>query len=110
MFGRERLVERRCDVCATAWLLTSAQAKFSVHRLHLPGGPGVGPTGQIPANEESMLALSSSGSQMTSDTNELLAIRNALITCPKCRSVKFTDRKVTRANPASPDASRTELA
>jgi hypothetical protein len=110
MFRAKRLVELRCDACGTAWLLTSAQARFSVHRLHFPGGPGVGPIGQIPADEESLLALSASGSQMTSDTNEMLAIRTSLLTCPKCQSEKFTDRKVTRANPASADASRTELA
>ena len=46
---------------------------------------------------------------MTSDTDELLALRDALRACPKCQSEEFTDRRVTRARPASPNASRTEL-
>ena len=46
---------------------------------------------------------------MTSDTDELLALRDALRACPKYQSEEFTDRRVTRARPASPNASRTEL-
>ncbi|MGO9334401.1 MAG: hypothetical protein ACLQCU_10205 [Acidimicrobiales bacterium] len=109
MFGRAHLVERRCSACATAWLLTSQQAHFSHRRARRARGPGIGSLGQMPALEESVLALSASGSQLTSETDEQLAVRSALRSCPKCHSEQFTDRKVTRANPASPDASRTEL-
>ena len=65
--------------------------------------------GQMPALEESVLALSAAGSQLTSETGEQLAGRSALRSRAKCQSEQFTDRKVTRANPASPDASRAEL-
>jgi hypothetical protein len=50
-----------------------------------------------PVNEESVLDLQASRSQMTSDTDELLALRDALRACPKCQSEEFTDRRVTRA-------------
>jgi len=39
----------------------------------------------------------------------MLAIRSALRSCPKCQSERVTDRKVTRGNPAAPNASHTEL-
>jgi len=66
--------------------------------------------GQSALNEESVMGLSATGAQMTSETDGLLAVRSALRRCPKCGSESFVDRKVTRSNPASPDASRTELA
>jgi hypothetical protein len=109
MFGRARLIERRCDACGTAWLLTSEQARFSRRRVRRARGGGIGAVGQLPARAEGALALSAEGSQLTSEANEQLAIRSALRRCPKCQSEQFTDRKVKRANPASPDASRTEL-
>jgi hypothetical protein len=68
VFGH--MVERRCNACATAWLLTSQQARFSrrpSRRAKVPGAMGT------PANEESVLGLQASGSQMTFDTDELLA-------------------------------------
>jgi hypothetical protein len=37
------------------------------------------------------------------------ALANSLAHCPHCRSTSFTDRKVTKKNPASPDASRAQL-
>jgi hypothetical protein len=55
-------------------------------------------------------ALSAAGSQLTSETDAQLTVRAALKQCPKCQSEQYTDRKDTKANPASPDASSTELA
>ena len=107
MFGRVRLIERRCDGCGTAWLPTTEQAHFSHRRAR---GPGIGAVGQLPALAEGVLALSASGSQLISDTEDQLAVRSALRRRPKCQSEQFTDRKVTRANPAELDVSRTELA
>ena len=112
MFGRVRLIERRCDACGTAWLLTTEQAYFShrrARRARRARGPGFGAVGQLPALAEGVLALSASGSQLTSDTEEQLAVHSALRRCPKCQSEQFTDRKVTRASPAALDVSRTEL-
>jgi hypothetical protein len=65
---------------------------------------------RYPADEESGLGLLASDSHMTSDTDELLAVRDALGMCPKCQSEDFVDRKVTKESPASPDASRELLA
>ena len=87
---------------------TSQQARFSRRPSRRAKGPGIGAMG-APVNEESVLDLQASRSQMTSDTDELLALRDALRACPKCQSEEFTDRRVTRARPASPNASRTEL-
>jgi hypothetical protein len=112
MFGRVRFIERRCDACGTAWLLTTEQAYFShrrARRARRARGPGFGAVGQLPALAEGVLALSASGSQLTSDTEEQLAVHSALRRCPKCQSEQFTDRKVTRASPAALDVSRTEL-
>jgi len=109
MFGRERLVERRCDSCGSAWLLTSAQARFSYRRARRARGPGIGAVGQLPALAEGVLADSAAGTQLTSETNEQLAVRSALRRCPRCQSEQFTDRKVKKSSPPSPDASRTEL-
>jgi hypothetical protein len=109
MFGRVRFIERRCDACGTAWLLTTEQAYFSHRRARRARGPGFEAIGQLPALAEGVLALSASGSQLTSDTEEQLAVRSALRRCPKCQSEQFTDRKVTRASPAALDVSRTEL-
>ena len=109
MFGRARLTERRCDARGTAWLLTSEQARFSHRRARRARGGGIGAVGQLSARAEGDLVLSAEGSQLMSERNEQLAIRSARRRCPKCQSEQFTDRKVTRANPASQDASRTEL-
>jgi DNA-directed RNA polymerase specialized sigma24 family protein len=91
------------------WLLTSAQAHFSHRRAHRARGRGIGAVGQLPALAQDVLAQSASGSQLTSETEEQLTVRSALRRCPKCQSEHFTDRRVTRANPASMDASGTEL-
>jgi hypothetical protein len=101
MFGRVRLIERCCDACGTAWLLTTEQAHFSHRRARRARGPGIGAVGQLPALAEGVLALSASGSQLTSGTEDQLTVRSALRRCPKCQSEQFTDRKVTRANPAA---------
>jgi len=106
VFGH--MVERRCKACGTAWLLTSQQARFSHRPPRRPRGPGIGGIGG-PVNEEAVLALEASGSQMTSDAGAQLSLHDALRRCPKCQSEDFTDRRITRAKPASPDASQTEL-
>jgi len=109
MFGRAHLIERRCTCCGTAWLLTGGQARFSHRRARRARGPGIGAVGELPALADGILALSASGSQLTSETDAQLAVRSALRRCPKCQSEEFTDRRVTKADPASPYASRTEL-
>ncbi len=38
-----------------------------------------------------------------------LSIHHALRICPACQSENFEDRRVTKANPASPGASRNAL-
>jgi hypothetical protein len=102
-------MERKCDSCGTAWLLTSRQARFSHRRARRPGGPGIGPSA-APFDEESVLGLAAVGSQVTPQADELLAVRDALRRCPKCGSAQFSDRRVTNARPALPGASRSELA
>lgn len=108
MFGMSHSVERRCNACDTTWLLTRKQARFSTRRLRRPRSHGLGVIRQRSAPQVAD-ALALIGSEMMSDTNEMLRLHDALRSCPRCQSEDFRDRKVTSVNPASPDASRTEL-
>jgi len=108
MFGRQRTVERRCNACGSAWLLTSEQARLSSRGIRRSRGPRIGATSQI--NQGDRVPRGHlSGSKMAGDGHELRAVADALRTCPNCQSEDFSDRKVNRSQPASPGASRTEL-
>jgi hypothetical protein len=107
MMFHERLVERRCKGCGTAWLLTHEQASISAHRPHLaPRGPAfeMGPASNFQAPDQFGAGMDPGG-----DTDALLAMRDLLRACPKCQLQNFEDRKVTKASPASPDASGAAL-
>jgi hypothetical protein len=102
MIGWSSTVERRCNECGTAWLLTKEQARVSTRPLRRPVARGLEPlqrrsSPQIPDAVELM------GSQ-TARVDQNPETRDTLRRCPKCTSGEFTDRPVTRANPASPDA------
>jgi hypothetical protein len=107
MLRWSRTVERRCNACGTAWLLTKEQERFSRRHLRRPSGRGLGPMQRSSPQIANALALM--GSQMAEGVDQNLEIQDVLRSCPKCRSEEFTDCRVTRSNPASPDASRSEL-
>ncbi|MGH9171142.1 MAG: hypothetical protein ACRD0Z_09765 [Acidimicrobiales bacterium] len=103
MLGHEQLVERLCSNCGTAWLLTHEQAKLSTEKPHLRvRGLGLGPA--MAPDQFGM------GLDVTAEKDALLEQRDLLRSCPKCQLQNFTDHKVTKAHPASPDAIRSSLA
>lgn len=106
MFGRERLIERRCNECGMAWLLTHAQAKFAPHRSL---GPYMAQPKNMPQAMAQMEARSQALNQDRADVSAEYDIQHQLRACPKCQSENFTDRKVTKEQPASPNASRNAL-
>lgn len=111
MPAKEHLVERRCSACQAAWLLTKYQARY------VPGRPRglrfLQPFRSPPAQLGSFQAqLGMPEMQIGSGRDAAsagLTAMDALRTCPMCGSEQFTDRKVTKDNPASPDASRQAL-
>jgi hypothetical protein len=92
--------------------LASHQAPGAVprSRVHRPNGPGIGPSSPGAIDEESILGLAAAGSQMTSKAEGLLGLRDVLRRRPRCGSDDSSDRKVTKARPASPGAASSELA
>ncbi|MGO9195735.1 MAG: hypothetical protein ACLQK4_01235 [Acidimicrobiales bacterium] len=84
------------------WLLTKQQAHFRVKRLHNPA---------VAARALDMAPLLDQlreAGQASED--DQLAIRDQLQCRPACQlEGRFTDRKVTKANPASPGASPSAL-
>jgi len=89
-----------------AWLLTHAQAKFAPRRkVHTP----IAPAANVPAAMAQMELRTELRAERSADLGSQLAIADALRACPKCQSQNFTDRKVTKEQPASADASRNAL-
>ncbi len=97
----EHIVERTCSVCGAAWLLTRYQAKFKAdwrHGTHgVMAGDAAHPGGAAPGPGPGPL------------DNPEIGFRDSLHACPVCQSREFTDRKVTKDDPASPKASRNAL-
>jgi hypothetical protein len=107
MFG-SRLVERRCTQCGESRLLTVRQAKLSrrvVGRSHAPGSIAA----PAPFTRDSAMVLEATAASAAADRAAMLSIHHALRLCPACQSEDFKDRRVTRAKPASPGASRNAL-
>lgn len=98
MFGHETLYERRCNACGATWLLTKEEAHFRARRADvrapIPNQPG----------------LFDQTANMVQDAYEgQIELLDHLRSCPECQLESYTQHKVTKAKPASPDASRAAL-
>lgn len=117
-----RLTERKCNGCGMTRLLSRLQAKESRRaRRHADQSPSLGrdePHSEVDVNQRENAApfvpiIRSYDSHNAEAGVEGImageAAGRALAPCPKCGSTDFTDRKVTRKNPASAGASRAQL-
>ena len=108
MFARPHIVERRCEECGTAWLLTAEQAGISLRGQRRGRRSRIDSIGQLYQGTR-LPRWYGRGPQSAGAGDEVQIVQEALRTCPKCQSENFTDRRITKSDPASPDASRTEL-
>ncbi|MGD0084119.1 MAG: hypothetical protein ABSD78_13100 [Acidimicrobiales bacterium] len=92
--NRHRLVERTCVGCGATWLLTAAQARFRPRP----------PFGVLGGRMEGNIVGTESFQQFSADSG--IEMLDKIRSCPECSLQNYTERAVTKKNPASPNADR----
>ncbi len=93
------LYERRCNACGATWLLTKDQAHYRPRRVS-----------RVHAPRPDMSGLWDQTAEIIDEVYDgQIDLLDQLRSCPKCQLELFTQRKVTKAHPASRDASSAAL-